>query len=37
MFAGSVADNIAYGRPGATREEIRAAAEPANMKTSCAT
>lgn len=29
MFAGSVADNIAYGRPGATREEVRAAAEAA--------
>ncbi len=29
MFAGSIADNIAYGRPDATREEIRAAAEAA--------
>jgi ATP-binding cassette subfamily B protein len=29
MFAGSVADNIAYGRPDATREEVRAAAEAA--------
>ncbi len=29
MFAGSIADNIAYGRPGATREEIRAAADAA--------
>jgi ATP-binding cassette subfamily B protein len=29
MFAGSVADNIAYGRPGATRDEVRAAAEAA--------
>ena len=27
MFAGSIADNIAYGRPDATREQIRAAAE----------
>jgi ATP-binding cassette subfamily B protein len=26
LFAGSVADNIAFGRPGATREEIEAAA-----------
>lgn len=29
MFAGSIADNIAYGRPDATREQIRAAAESA--------
>ena len=29
MFAGSIADNIAYGRPDATREQIRAAAEGA--------
>lgn len=29
LFSGSVADNIAYGRPGATREEVRAAAEAA--------
>ncbi|GAA1919467.1 ABC transporter ATP-binding protein [Nocardioides hwasunensis] len=29
MFAGTVADNIAYGRPDATREEVRAAAEGA--------
>jgi ATP-binding cassette subfamily B protein len=29
MFAGSIADNIAYGRPDATREEIRAAAKAA--------
>ena len=29
MFAGTIADNIAYGRPDATREEIRAAAEAA--------
>jgi ATP-binding cassette subfamily B protein len=27
LFAGTVADNIAFGRPGATREEIVAAAE----------
>ncbi|MCW2810905.1 MAG: putative transporter permease/ATP-binding protein [Friedmanniella sp.] len=26
MFEGTIADNIAFGRPGATREEIRAAA-----------
>lgn len=29
MFAGSIADNIAYGRPDATREQIRAAADAA--------
>lgn len=29
MFAGTVAENIAYGRPDATREEIRAVAEAA--------
>ena len=29
MFAGTIADNIAYGRPGATLEEVRAAAEGA--------
>ena len=29
MFAGSVADNIAYGRPDATREQVREAAEAA--------
>ncbi len=29
MFAGSVADNIAYGRPDATREQVRDAAEAA--------
>ncbi|HYH71751.1 MAG TPA: ABC transporter ATP-binding protein [Nocardioides sp.] len=29
MFAGSIHDNIAYGRPGATREEVRTAAEAA--------
>ncbi len=30
LFAGTIADNIAYGRPGATREEIVAAAKLAN-------
>ncbi len=30
LFAGTVADNIAYGRPGATRKEIIAAAKKAN-------
>lgn len=29
LFAGTIADNIAYGRPGASRAEIRAAAEAA--------
>ena len=29
MFAGSISDNIAYGRPGATREQVRAAADAA--------
>ena len=29
MFAGSVADNIAYGRPDATREQVRDAARAA--------
>ncbi|UAL28887.1 ABC transporter ATP-binding protein/permease [Nocardioides rotundus] len=29
MFAGSIADNIAYGRPDATREEVREAARAA--------
>ena len=29
LFEGTVADNIAYGRPDATREEVRAAAERA--------
>lgn len=27
LFSGSIGDNIAYGRPGATREQVRAAAE----------
>ncbi|CAM4163578.1 ABC transporter ATP-binding protein [Janibacter anophelis] len=27
LFAGTIGDNIAYGRPGATREQVRAAAE----------
>ncbi|MHB1457010.1 MAG: ABC transporter ATP-binding protein [Armatimonadota bacterium] len=30
LFAGTVADNIAYGRPEATREEVMAAAKAAN-------
>ena len=30
LFAGTIADNVAYGRPGASREEIRAAAAQAN-------
>jgi ABC-type multidrug transport system fused ATPase/permease subunit len=30
LFTGTVADNIAYGRPGATRDEIIAAAMQAN-------
>ncbi|HET7690672.1 MAG TPA: ABC transporter ATP-binding protein [Nocardioidaceae bacterium] len=29
VFAGTIADNIAYGRPGATREEVREAARAA--------
>ncbi len=29
MFAGSIADNISYGRPDATREQVRAAADAA--------
>lgn len=29
MFAGTISDNIAYGRPGATREEVRGAADAA--------
>ncbi|WP_185994611.1 ABC transporter ATP-binding protein [Nocardioides campestrisoli] len=29
LFAGTIAENIAYGRPDATRDEIRAAAEAA--------
>ncbi|WP_235534964.1 ABC transporter ATP-binding protein [Nocardioides sp. Soil777] len=29
MFAGSIADNISYGRPEATREQVRAAADAA--------
>ncbi len=29
MFAGSIADNIAYGRPDATREQVTAAADAA--------
>jgi subfamily B ATP-binding cassette protein MsbA len=30
LFAGTIADNIAYGRPGATREEVVEAAKLAN-------
>ena len=30
LFSGTIADNIAYGKPGATREEIIAAARAAN-------
>ncbi len=30
LFAASIADNIRYGRPEATQEEVRAAAEAAN-------
>jgi ABC-type multidrug transport system fused ATPase/permease subunit len=30
LFRGTVADNIAFGRPGATREEVIAAAKAAN-------
>jgi ATP-binding cassette subfamily B protein len=30
LFSTSIADNIAYGRPGATREQIEAAARAAN-------
>lgn len=33
LFSGSVADNIAYGRPGASREEIERAAELAGADT----
>ena len=29
MFAGTIAENIAYGRPGATRQQVRAAADSA--------
>ena len=31
LFHGTIADNIAYGRPGATREEIEQAARDANI------
>ena len=30
LFGGSISENIAYGKPGATREEIEAAARQAN-------
>ena len=33
LFAGSVYDNIAYGRPGASREEVIQAARNANAHT----
>lgn len=33
LFSGSVADNIAYGKPGASREEIERAAELAGADT----
>ena len=33
LFGGTVADNIAYGRPDATRDEIRAAAEAVDAHT----
>jgi len=33
LFGGSIAENIAYGRPGATDEEIREAARKANADT----
>lgn len=32
LFAGTIADNIAYGRPEATRKQIRAAAEAAAIE-----
>ena len=34
LFSGSIADNIAYGAPGATRDEIKAAAVPPTSTTS---
>jgi ABC-type multidrug transport system fused ATPase/permease subunit len=30
LFSGTIAENIAYGKPDATREEIEAAAKAAN-------
>ena len=36
LFGGTVAENIAYGRPNATREEIVAAAKPPRWTTSSA-
>jgi ABC-type multidrug transport system fused ATPase/permease subunit len=30
LFGGSIAENIRYGKPGATMEEVRAAAQKAN-------
>jgi putative ABC transport system ATP-binding protein len=32
MFTGTIAQNIAYGHPGATREEIEQAARDANCE-----
>ena len=32
LFSGTVAENIAYGKPGATREEIAAAARLAGAE-----
>lgn len=32
LFDGTIRENIAYGKPGASEEEIRAAAEKANMQ-----
>jgi len=32
LFAASIAENIRYGRPGATRDEVLAAAEAANAR-----
>ena len=31
LFEGTIADNIAYGKPGATREEVEAAARAARV------
>ena len=35
LFFGTIAENIAYGKPEATREEIVAAARAAHMSSSC--
>ena len=37
LFSGTVAQNIAYGKPGATRQEIEAAARLAGHRTASAT